>query len=159
MKNTGRVALYPGSFNPFTKGHADIAERALTLFGNVVIAIGFNSAKETDNDITRRVKEIEDLYRECEGITVASYSGLTVDFARRIGADVMIRGVRDVKDFEYERSLADANRAISGLETVLFTTRPEYGFISSSLVRELQSYGRDVAEFLPENSENRKKPK
>ncbi len=145
-----RKALYPGSFNPFTKGHADIVARAAGLFDEVIIAIGFNSEKGKPDDLDERLENIRSLYSGNSKVRVESYSGLTVEYARQTGAKVLIRGVRDVKDFEYERNLADANRAISGIDTLLLTARPEYGFISSSLVRELEHYGYDVTPFLPE---------
>lgn len=145
-----RKALYPGSFDPFTKGHADIVARAAELFDEVIIAIGFNSEKGKPRGLDERLENIRSLYSGNSKVRVESYSGLTVDHARHTGAKVIIRGVRDVKDFEYERNLADANRAISGIDTLLLTARPEYGFISSSLVRELEHYGYDVTPFLPE---------
>lgn len=154
MTNQKRKALYPGSFNPFTKGHADIVARASELFDEVIIAIGFNSEKGKPSGLDERLENIRHIYAGNGKVRVESYTGLTVDYARSIGATVMIRGVRDVKDFEYERNLADANRAISGIDTLLLTARPEYGFISSSLIRELENYGHDVTPFLPEPTES-----
>lgn len=154
MTNQKRKALYPGSFNPFTKGHADIVARASELFDEVIIAIGFNSEKGKPSGLDERLENIRNIYAGNGKVRVEIYTGLTVDYARSVGASVMIRGVRDVKDFEYERNLADANRAISGIDTLLLTARPEYGFISSSLIRELENYGHDVTPFLPEPTES-----
>ena len=146
----GRSALFAGSFNPFTVGHASVVERALPLFDRIIIAVGDNAAKP---DERRPIAAIEDYCRRFpEGrVTVVRYSGeLTVDVARRLGADCLLRGVRSVRDFEYERDLADINRRIGGIETVLIFSLPEHEAVSSSMVRELQSYGHDVAQFLPD---------
>ncbi len=141
-----RIALFAGSFRPFTAGHADIVERGLTLFDKIVIGIGINAAKpssHSDIDAIRR------LYAGNERVEVAVYDTLTVDFALAAGARYLLRGVRSVKDFEYEREMADVNRQLSGLETVILFSRPEFAALSSSLIRELQSYGRDVSQYLP----------
>lgn len=145
-----RVALFAGSFNPFTRGHASVVERALPLFDRIIIAVGVNAAKEADEAAAAaRADAIRRLY-EGRNVEVISYSGeLTVDVAARTGARWLLRGVRSVKDFEYERDLADINRKLSGIETVLLYSLPEHAAISSSVVRELQSYGRDVADMLP----------
>lgn len=147
-----RSAVFPGSFDPFTLGHKDIADRALAIFDNVIIAIGCNMHKTTDISVQERIKAIASLYEREPRVTVEAYTGLTVDFARQQGADFIVRGLREVKDFEYERSLADTNAAISGIETVFLVARPEYGFISSSMVRELISHGYDASRFLPSHT-------
>lgn len=148
IETGGRTAVFAGSFHPFTKGHADIACRALELFDHIIIAIGINKSKpDAGNDTD--ISAIKALYRGEPRISVETYSGLTVDFARARGASFLLRGVRSVKDFEYERNLADINRQLSGLETVILFSRPEYSAISSSVVRELQSYGHDVSQLLP----------
>lgn len=148
-----RIALFAGSFNPFTIGHASIVERALGLFDRVIIAIGVNAEKASSGAAEKRLHTIERLYADqIEGgsIQVCSYSNrLTADLAFELGAKWLIRGVRSVRDFEYERDLADINRRISGIETVLLPALPELGAVSSSVVRELAAYGRDVSEFLP----------
>lgn len=141
--------LFPGSFNPFTIGHQSLVDRVLPLFDRVVIAIGVNSAKHSPASIDSRIAAIRELYRLEPKVEVTSYEGLTVDACRREGARWMLRGVRSATDFEYERNLADINRRISGIETLLLFTLPEYAAISSSMVRELESYGHDVSEFLP----------
>lgn len=143
-----RIAIFPGSFNPFTVGHASIVERGLQLFDRVIVAIGV-SADKPSADIQARLAPIERLYRDNERVEVMTYSGLTVDLAHRLGARFFLRGIRGAADFEYERSLADANRRIGDIETVFLSTLPELSMVSSSLVRELQRYGRDAGEFLP----------
>ena len=143
-----RVALFPGSFRPFTRGHADIVERGLALFDRIIIAIGVNAAKPLDAP-EAAAEAIRRLYSSEPRVEVAIYSRLTVDFARQCGAGFLLRGVRSVKDFEYERDLADINRQLSGLESVILFSRPELSAISSSVVRELAAYGHDTTPFLP----------
>jgi pantetheine-phosphate adenylyltransferase len=152
-----RIALFPGSFNPFTVGHKSIVDRAIPLFDRIIIAIGTNAEKsEADSDdLARRIRAIASVYEDEPAVEVYAYEGLTSDFAAEMGAGFLLRGVRSVQDFEYERTLADVNRRISGLETVLLYSLPEYSSISSSVVRELQSYGVDVSDFLPEIENNR----
>ena len=146
-----RMALFAGSFDPFTVGHASIVERALPLFDKIIIAVGVNAEKAGGSPAAERIEFINSIYARCpENVEVIAYKNeLTVDLARRLGAKWLLRGVRSVKDFEYERDLADLNRKLSGLETLLLYSLPEYAGISSSAVRELRSYGRDVSEFLP----------
>ena len=152
-----RIALFPGSFNPFTVGHKSIVDRAIPLFDRIIIAIGTNAEKsEADSDdLARRIRAIVSVYEDEPAVEVYAYEGLTSDFAAEMGAGFLLRGVRSVQDFEYERTLAVGNRRISGLETVLLYSLPEYSSISSSVVRELQSYGVDVSDFLPEIENNR----
>lgn len=144
-----RTAVFPGSFDPFTTGHKDIADRALNIFDRLVIAVGCNMHKATAESITARVKTIEALYADDPRVAVEAYTGLTVDFARSHGASFIVRGLREVKDFEYERNLADTNSAISDIETVFLTARPELGYVSSSMVRELTAHGYDASRFIP----------
>ncbi len=148
--NTGsrRVALFAGSFNPFTVGHDSIVRRGLGLFDRIIIGVGHNHAK-TDDDIDARVDAIKKLYTGIDAVEVRPYRCLTVDFARPGGARYLLRGMRSVKDFEYERDMADINRRLTGIETVILFTLPEHAAISSSVVRELESYGHDVTKFLP----------
>ena len=143
-----RTAVFPGSFDPFTIGHKDIADRALRIFDRLIIGIGCNIHKHSADSIAARVKDIEDVFEGNARVSVEAYSGLTVDFARERGAGFIVRGLREVKDFEYERNLADTNAAISDIETVFLTARPELGFISSSMVRELSVNGYDPSRFL-----------
>lgn len=142
-----RKALFAGSFNPFTIGHKDIVERGLELFDKVVIAIGDNQDKPSE-DIADRLQVIRRIYENEPRVHVAVYHSLTVDYAREIGACALLRGVRSVVDFEYERQMADANRALAGIETVVLFTKPELGYISSSLVRDLKKHGADVSALV-----------
>ncbi len=144
-----RIAIFPGSFDPFTIGHHSIVERALPLFDKIVVAVGMNSGKHSLLSDIERLEAIRRLYASEPRVEVITYSGLTVEAAEQCGAHFILRGVRTVKDFEYEKTLADVNRRIIGLETVLLYTLPEYGSISSSIVRELISFGRDVSDLLP----------
>lgn len=141
--------LFPGSFNPFTVGHSSLVDRILPLFDRVVIAVGKNSGKNGESTVGERIEAIRKLYATEPKVSVISYEGLTVDACRRENARWMLRGVRSTVDFEYERNIADINRRISGIETLLLFTLPEYAAVSSSVVRELESYGHDVSEFLP----------
>ena len=146
-----RTALMPGSFNPFTRGHASIVERGLALFDRIVIAIGHNASKEDEAAaVAARIADIQRLYKDEPRVKVTSFDGLVVDAAAQAGACALLKGVRSVADFEYERQMADVNRRLSGIETVLLYSLPEYSSISSSMVRELQRYGVDVSEFLPQ---------
>lgn len=144
-----KIALFAGTFAPYTVGHHSIAKRALAMFDKIIIAVGHNSKKDSTGDVAERVKSIARTYADEPRIEVAAYEGLTADFAKERGACCLLRGVRSVKDFEYERDLADLNREISGLETVILPCEPQYAAISSSAVRELMSYGKDVSKFLP----------
>ena len=144
-----KIALFAGTFAPYTVGHHSIATRALAMFDKIIIAVGHNSKKGSTGDVAERVKSIACTYADEPRIEVAAYEGLTADFAKERGACCLLRGVRSVKDFEYERDLADLNREISGLETVILPCEPQYAAISSSAVRELMSYGKDVSKFLP----------
>lgn len=146
-----KTGVFVGSFNPFTIGHESIVRRSLALFDKLVIGVGVNTAKE-DNEGESRVGQIARLYANEPRVEVRSYTDLTVDFARREGAQFIVKGVRSVKDFEYEREQADINRWLSGLETILLFAEPGMEAVSSSLVRELQRFGRDVSEFLPKEN-------
>ena len=141
--------LFPGSFDPFTLGHADIVRRALTLFGEVVVAVGYNERKQGWLPVEERVAAIKKLYKDEPRVRVESYTGLTVDFAREQGIGVIVRGVRSVADFEYETQMADVNRRLTGIETVLLPASPELACLSSSTLRELARFGHDVSRFLP----------
>ncbi len=143
------TVLFPGSFDPFTLGHADIVKRGLALFDSIVIGVGVNEGKQAVQSADERVQSIAALYKGEPRISVRKYSGLTVDFAQEVGVSAILRGVRNVKDFEYERDIAAVNKLLTGIETVLLFCAPEYAAISSSLVRELQSYGKDVSAWMP----------
>lgn len=144
-----KIALFPGTFDPFTIGHQSIIERALSLFDEIIIAIGINDSKRTYFTLEERVRMIRRLYQDNPQIKVDSYDYLTVDYARENDARYILRGIRSVNDFEYEKTIADVNRAISGVETVILFTEPEYTHISSTIVRELMRYNKDVKEFVP----------
>lgn len=144
-----RTAIFTGSFDPFTIGHDDIVRRALPLFDRIVIGVGVNERKKYMYTTEERIEAIRRIYAGEPKIDVRSYSDLTVDFARREGAAFIIKGVRSVKDFEYEREQADINRRIGGTETLLLYADPRYESVSSSMVRELIHFGRSVDEFLP----------
>ena len=141
--------LFVGSFDPFTIGHASIVRRALPLFDHIIIGVGVNERKKYMLDAEERVGRIKRLYADEPKIEVKAYSDLTIDFARREQATYIIKGVRSVKDFEYEREQADVNRLLSGVETIFLYAEPQLSSISSSMVRELQHFGRDISKFLP----------
>ncbi|MBR2607996.1 MAG: pantetheine-phosphate adenylyltransferase [Bacteroidaceae bacterium] len=144
-----KTALFAGTFDPYTIGHHSIVKRAMAMFDKIIIAIGRNNAKASQTDAEKRVENIARIYADEPRVEVVTYEGLTADFAREQGACCLLRGVRSVKDFEYERDLADLNREISGIETLILPCEPQYAAISSSTVRELMSYGKDVSKFLP----------
>lgn len=144
-----RIALYPGTFDPFTVGHQSIVERGLQLFDEIIIAIGVNDAKKNHSSIQQRVAHIERVTRNIPGVRVVSYDNLTVEAAKEYGANFILRGVRTVADYEYERNLAYANRNLTGIETVLLYTLPELSYISSTMVRDLQRHGYDVSRYVP----------
>ena len=148
-KSADRTALFAGSFDPYTIGHHSLVERALPLFDRIIIAIGENSGKSSSLSVNERINRISELYAGNSKIKVISYNGLTVDTCKAEGAKWLLRGARSVADFEYERNLADINRKISGIETVILFTLPEHACVSSSIVRELAHYGYDTEPFLP----------
>lgn len=145
-----RIGFYAGSFNPFTIGHKSIVDRALRLFDRVVIGVGCNIAKAGDSSAAKdREQAIKAVFVSEPRVTVVTYEGLTADVAASMGACALIRGVRSVTDFEAERTLADINRQLTGIDTVILISLPEYGHISSSMVRELLHFGKDVTPYLP----------
>lgn len=144
-----KIALFAGTFDPYTIGHHRIVERALQLFDRIVVAIGVNSKKRTDTGTDARIENINSIYRDEPRVEACAYEGLTVDFARKVGAQYLLRGVRNVKDFEYERDLADINLKIGDIETVFLVSEPQYAAISSSVVRELIKYNKDVSNLIP----------
>lgn len=148
-KSLERIALYPGTFDPFTIGHLSIVERGLTLFDKIIIAVGINDAKRCYKPTESRLNHIKEIMRSEPRVEVIAYNGLTVDVARDHGANFILRVVRTVADYEYERNLAYANRQISGIETVLLYTLPELQYVSSSMVRDLHRYGYDISQFVP----------
>lgn len=142
-------AIFPGTFDPFTIGHESIVRRALTFIDEVIIAIGINEQKHSLFPIEKREQMIREFYKDEPRIKVMSYSSLTVDFAREVGANLIIRGIRTVKDFEYEETISDINRKLGEVETILLFTEPELTSISSTIVRELIKYGKDISQFIP----------
>ena len=148
-----RIGVFTGTFDPFTIGHQNIVERALPLFDKLVIAVAVSKLKHTQKEISERLNNIQALYADNGNIKVVAYSDLTVDMAKREGANFIVRGVRSVKDFEYEREQAEINRRLSGIETVLLFSDPSLSSISSTLVRELQFFGKDASEFIAKRKE------
>lgn len=147
-----KIALFAGSFDPFTRGHEVVVEMALRLFDEVVIGVGENVAKQSLLSVEARCRLIADIYKNNNRVRVKSYSTLTGDFAREVGATILVRGVRNTVDFEFERTIEATNRELfPELTTVLIPTPAEYMHISSSMVRELLAFGRDVKEYLPQN--------
>jgi pantetheine-phosphate adenylyltransferase len=142
-------AIFPGTFDPFTIGHESIVRRALTFTDEVIIAIGINEQKHSLFPVAKREQMIRDLYKDEPRVKVMSYSNLTVDFAHEVGANTIIRGIRTVKDFEYEETIADINRKLTGIETIFLFTEPDLASISSSIVRELMKYNKEITQFLP----------
>ena len=146
----GRAALFAGSFAPFTIGHAHIVRRALGIFSRVVICLGVNANKpEAAASARERASEIERLYAAEPRVSVEVWTGITAHAARHFGADVLLRGVRSARDYEYERDMADANRALFGIDTVMIAADPALAYVSSSLVRDLQAHSQDVSALLP----------
>ena len=143
------TAIFPGTFDPFTIGHDALVRRALGIADELYIAIGINTEKRTMLTLEERMARIAALYEDEPRIHVVSYEGLTTDFAQSIGAKFIIRGVRSTIDFEYERNIADINRMLTGIDTILLISEPEYAAISSSMVRELAHFGKDISKYLP----------
>src|SRR5687767_6008122 len=146
-----RIALFPGSFDPFTKGHEDIVLRGLQLFDEIIIAIGYNSQKSNRYfEINLMIQCIERTFTGYPNIRVIAYSELTAGFARKHGATFLLRGLRNTTDFEYENSISQVNRKLyTELESVFLITSPQLTWISSSIIREVHKYGGDVSQFLP----------
>jgi len=146
-----RIALFPGSFDPFTKGHEDIVLRGLQLFDEIIIAIGYNSQKNTRYfEISLMIDRIKKTFENYPNIHVLTYSELTAGLAKKHGARYLLRGLRNTTDFEYENSISQVNRKLNTeLESVFLITSPQLTWISSSIIREVHKYGGDVSEFLP----------
>ena len=143
-------AVFPGSFDPFTKGHANIIERTLNLFDEIVIAIGINSKKQYLFPLENRIQSISNFYQNEPKISVKTYEGLTVNFCQHIGAKYLVRGLRTSSDFDYERTIALMNKSIDKqLETVFIISAPELSAISSTVVREIYNHKGDISKFIP----------
>ncbi len=146
-----RVALFPGSFDPFTAGHLNILKRTLTMFDKVVVAVGINQDKRGFYDMDMRMDIVREAVKGMEGVDIVKYDGLTIDVCRSLGIHHIVRGVRNMIDFETERSIADANRRLAPeIETIIIPTAQEFAHISSSAVRDLLSHGGDTSIFMPE---------
>ena len=146
-----RIALFPGTFDPITLGHTDIINRALPLFDKLYIGIGRNANKQPMFSEEQRMNWIKSIYTKNDKVEVVVYEGLTVDCCKKIGANFILRGIRYVNDFEYEKAIADMNRSIAdNIETVFLTCLPQYTSVASTLVRDVLKYGGDVSKFLPE---------
>lgn len=145
-----KIALFPGSFDPFTKGHEDIVRRALKLFDEVIIAVGYNSAKSRYFEVEYMMDRIKSAFDSKDNISVMVYNELTADLAKKTNASILIRGLRNTTDFEYENSISQVNRYLNDkLETVFLITSPEYAHISSTIIREVHKYDGDISPFIP----------
>ena len=145
------IALFPGSFDPFTSGHLNILTRALTIFDEVIVAVGINQAKRGFFSMEQREDIIRQATRDLEGVRILSYDCLTVDICRQLGVRHIVRGVRNMTDFDNEQAVADANRHLAPeIDTIIIPTAQEYSHISSSAVRDLLSHHGDLSRFIPE---------
>jgi len=148
-----KIALFLGSFDPVTKAHVDIVRRSVSLFDKVYIGIGVNSSKQGLLSVSKREDMLRAVFSNEPRIHVIAYEGLTVDFCRSIGAQYMIRGIRTVSDFEYEKAIAQMNHALEPeIESIFIVSKPGYSSISSSIVREIIRYNGDVAQFIPKEA-------
>lgn len=146
-----RICLFPGTFDPVTLGHVDIIRRALPLFDRIVVAIGINASKAPMFSPEQRLLWIEEIFKDDDRVEGAVYEGLTIDFCRKTGARFMLRGIRYVSDFEYEKTIADANRTMQpDIETIFLTGEPKYTSVASTIVRDILRNGGDASPFLPE---------
>lgn len=143
-----RIGLFPGSFDPFTKGHEAVVRKSLSLFDQVVIGIGVNSRKEYLFTLENRKKHIQSLFSDEEKVTIAVYQELTVTFCKKIGATHIVRGLRDSKDFQYEKSIAHMNFQLAEIETVFLLTNQEFSAVNSSIIREMYLNGADISSFV-----------
>ncbi|MFO3725373.1 pantetheine-phosphate adenylyltransferase [Butyricimonas muris] len=147
-----KIAVFPGSFDPFTVGHEEIVRRGLKIFDKIIVAVGINAVKQEFLDVDTRIAIIEKVFKDVKEVSVMSYSGLTVDFCEQQNAGFIIRGLRTAVDFEYERAVGQINKAMdSNVETVFLLTSPEHTFISSTIVRDIFMNGGDATKFLPSN--------
>jgi pantetheine-phosphate adenylyltransferase len=148
------IAIYPGSFDPVTRGHLDIIKRAARVNDKVIVAVLINSAKEPLFSVEERVDMLNECCKDMKNVSVASFDGLTVDFAKKMHATVMVRGLRAVSDFENELQLAQTNHALMpGIDTMFFATSIKWSYLSSTIVREAARYGSDISKFVTPNVE------
>jgi len=143
-----KVGVFPGTFDPFTKGHESVVDKAIELFDKIYIAIGVNSQKGCLFDLETRKNHISHLYSKNDNIHVIHYEGLTVDLCEKLGSKHIVRGLRDSKDFEYEKSISQMNRQLTSVETIFFMTDPVYSPINSSIVREIYLNGGNISVFV-----------
>ncbi len=146
-----KVCIFPGTFDPITKGHVDIIKRSISLFDKMIIAIGVNANKQPMFTIEQRTQWIKDIFKDYPIVEVTSYTGLTINYCKEVGAQYMMRGIRYIADFEYEKAIADMNRMLAPeVETIFLTCLPEYSTISSTIVRDVIRNGGDVSQLVPE---------
>lgn len=149
MKSKHVRALFPGSFDPITNGHIDVAKRGIKMFDELIIAVGVNSVKNELFSPEERVEMIREIFKDTPNVYVESFEGLTVEYAASVGADVILRGLRNLTDVQYEFQLAMTNRAVAGIETVFIMTSEQFGFVSSTVIREVATLGGDVSNLIP----------
>jgi pantetheine-phosphate adenylyltransferase len=146
-----RICLFPGTFDPITLGHVDIINRALPLFDKIIVGVGLNAAKAPMFSAEQRVQWINDIYKKIDKVEGAVYEGLTINYCKTIGAKFILRGIRYVSDFEYEKTIADANRTLDkSIETIFLTGEPKYTSVASTIVRDIIRNGGNAKLFLPE---------
>lgn len=145
-----KIAVFPGSFDPFTIGHEDVVLRAMDLFDKIIVAIGVHSNKQPLLKIESRVEIVNEIFRDVDKVSADSFTGLTVDFCRKVNATHMLRGIRTSEDFEYERSIAQINkRMLPTVESIFLLTTPEHTPVNSTIIREIIRFGGDASQFLP----------
>ncbi len=145
-------ALFPGSFDPFTRGHESVIAKALPLFDEIIIGVGFNSTKQPFFSLESRLAQIRSIYAHEPTVSVQTYSSLTVDFCKEVGASHLLRGLRDTRDFEYEKAIAQMNQQLAGIETVFFMTDGNVAAISATIVREIAKNGGIIDSFVTNSS-------
>ena len=145
-----RIAIFPGSFDPFTIGHENIVQRAVDLFDEIIIGIGYNAQKQDFFPVDKRIEWVEYLFNDKPNVSAKKYQGLTVDFAKEVNAGYILRGIRTAADFEYERAIAQVNKAMTGIESVFLLTTPEHTPVNSSIVRDIIRHNGDASKFIPE---------
>jgi pantetheine-phosphate adenylyltransferase len=161
-----RLAVFPGTFDPITHGHLDVIRRGARLFDELVVAVGENPEKASLLPRNQRVRIIRQVVADLDNVRVEPFTGLTVDFARRIGAAAILRGIRNTSDLQFEFQVALTNRVVAGVETVFIMTRPEFAFTSSSLIKQIAQMGGDISALVPpqvlgplRRADRRKKPR
>jgi len=146
-----RICLFPGTFDPVTLGHVDIIDRALPLFDKIIVGIGINAAKTPMFSAEQRMAWVQEIYKNDNRVESVVYEGLTIQYCKKVGARFILRGIRYVSDFEYEKTIADANRTLDrNIETVFLTGEPKYTSVASTIVRDIIKNGGDASPFLPE---------